>query len=905
MPMKKLYTATVFSALLFSTNLFAEENKYDLMLNSGIVSPKEDLQVSVNNNEMFSGYYFRYVQFNEIPSTEEKEKMKSEGLNLLMYLPNYTYMAAISSSFDVNKLTSYNVRSVIAILPEYKMSETFAKGIIPPHALVGTDKMDVTIVYYSMLNSAEVKAEVMKNYEVLYENKIANIIKLRIPVCDLTKLANMPFVSTIEPIEEPNVPDEVLNHSQHRTNTLHNDFLGARQYNGTNVDVMLQDDGIIGPHIDYTGRLTHFITTNSGSHGDHCGGIIMAAGNLDPLAEGMAWGSHIYVYGASPSYPGFDSIYNHYGMYGITITSTSYSNGCNAGYTTLAQMLDMQILQMTSLEHVFSAGNLGTSNCSYGAGAGWGNISGGHKVGKNVIAVGNLDYIDVLASSSSRGPAHDGRLKPEVCGMGTNVNSTLNPNNYQLLTGTSMSCPGVAGTFAVLTETYKSLNGNVNPRSDLLKAIIMNSCDDLGNPGPDFKFGYGRINGYKAVQYIEQNRYMFGTVSQSGTNVHNITVPANTQQVKIMVYWHDYQAAVNASVALINNLNMVVTNPASTNFNPWILDYTPNATLLNNNAVRGVDIRNNHEQVTIDNPIAGNYTISINGFAVPQGPQAYVIVYEFVMSNITVTYPIGSEGYNPGETETVRWDAFGNTGTFDLDYSTDSGSTWNTLANNVSSSQRYYDWTVPSALTGKALVRVTRGTVSDVSDATFSIIGVPQNITVLWSCPDSLRLTWNAVPGATGYQIHKLGTMYMDSIGVSNSTQFTVINVQSTNTYWFSVKALGPLDAIGRRAYAIQKTPGVFGCTVGEIEPELNTNNISVFPNPSNGLFNLMLDNPNEEKITISITDVLGREIKTFNQGNTSSVNTLIDISSFAQGVYNMTISVGEKQYNIKLSNIK
>ena len=96
--MKKLYTAAVFSALLFSTNLFAEENKYDLMLNSGIVSPKEDLQVSVNNNETFAGYYFRYIQFNEIPSTEEKEKMKSEGLNLLMYLPNYTYMAAISSS---------------------------------------------------------------------------------------------------------------------------------------------------------------------------------------------------------------------------------------------------------------------------------------------------------------------------------------------------------------------------------------------------------------------------------------------------------------------------------------------------------------------------------------------------------------------------------------------------------------------------------------------------------------------------------------------------------------------------------------------------------------------------------------------------------------------------------------
>ena len=34
---------------------------------------------------------------------------------------------------------------------------------------------------------------------------------------------------------------------------------------------------------------------------------------------------------------------------------------------------------------------------------------------KNVIAVGNLDYKSDLASSSSRGPAADGRIKPDIC----------------------------------------------------------------------------------------------------------------------------------------------------------------------------------------------------------------------------------------------------------------------------------------------------------------------------------------------------------------------------------------------------------------------------------------------------------------------------------------------------------
>lgn len=896
--MKKHYTALCLSLFVIPAALFAEENKYDLMLNSGTVSPLENLQVTLKDNEVFEGYYFRYVQFYEIPSTEQKEAMKQAGMELLMYLPNYTYQAAVKLSFDVNNLKDFGVRSIMEIPALFKYDASFGKGIFPEYSMIGDQIVQVNATYYSLLSDAEVKAELQKKYTILYQNDFADVVTLNIAVGELDNFSSLAFISGVEAGNIPSEPEEVLNHSLHRTNTLHNDFPGARKYNGTGIKVMLQDDGVIGPHIDYTGRVTHFITSNSGNHGDHCGGIIMSAGNRDPLAEGMAWGAHLYVYGASPSYPGFDSIYNHYNTFGITITSTSYSNGCNAGYTTLAQKMDQQIRQMPFLMHVFSAGNTGTSNCSYGAGAGWGNITGGHKAAKNVIAVGNLDYIDVLANSSSRGPVHDGRMKPEVCAMGTSVNSTMDTDLYQLLTGTSMACPGVAGTLAVLEESYKTLNGNQTPRSDLMKAIIMNSADDLGNPGPDFKFGYGRINGYKAVQYIEQNRFMFGSVSQGNTNPHTITVPANTSRVKIMVYWNDYEAAVNASVALVNNLNMQVTDPNSVTYNPWVLDYTPNATNLNANAIRSIDIRNNHEQVTIDNPVAGNYTITINGVTVPQGPQNYVIVYEFLNDNVTVTYPFGSEGFNPGETETIRWDAYGSSGTFNLEYSTDSGSTWSTIVNNVSATQRYYDWLVPNALTGNALVRVTRGTNSDVSDAVFSIIGVPTGITVIWSCPDSLRLQWNPVSGATGYQIHMLGAMYMDSIGVSNSTQFTVINVQSTNTYWFSVKSLGPTNAIGRRAYAIKKNPGVFGCTVGETELR-GENTISVYPNPSNG------------EVTVSGIQQTG-QMKIYNQiGEEVGSWTLdagsnkIDLKELAAGIYNVTILEGDRQYNMKLSYMK
>ena len=144
-----------------------------------------------------------------------------------------------------------------------------------------------------------------------------------------------------------------------------------------------------------------------------------------------------------PDYPGFAAISQHYFNPGIRITSTSYSDGCNVGYTSLTRTLDQQIWNYPSLMHVFSAGNLGSSDCGYGAGAGWGNITGGHKMAKNALAVANLDYMDNLNSSSSRGPAHDGRIKPDISAKGTDVYSTINPNNYGVKTGTSMSCPGI------------------------------------------------------------------------------------------------------------------------------------------------------------------------------------------------------------------------------------------------------------------------------------------------------------------------------------------------------------------------------------------------------------------------------------------------------------------------------
>lgn len=840
--------------LLCSIFLYAAayaQSGFDLVLSSGTYHLPE-ATTSAAFQQPAEGRYYRYVRFTTLPAEADKEKLQASGIRLVQYIGANTWAASFTDAALKSAASAEKVQFVCDILPQYKMHSELATALrtnsFPVYTVNSNQLIGITFSYYNDLSHAFVMAQ-LAGTPVTYNNANSRRITAWVKPELIETFVGNPFVCAAELVDDKPVPDNNVERTNHRNNWMAQDFTSGRHYNGAGVSVMLQDDGVIGPHIDYTGRLVQqYITFNFGDHGDHCAGIIMGGGNKDPMTRGNGWGANLYVYEASP-YQGYDSIYNHYTSNGIVITSTSYSDGCNAGYTTLAQTLDQQTWDMPSLIHVFSAGNMGTSDCGYGAGSAWGNITGGHKHSKNSIAVGNLTYMDQIASSSSRGPVHDGRMKPEVCAVGTNVYSTIDANDYDYKTGTSMSCPAVSGTFSSLYHAYKTLNGNVNPPSGLMKAILMNTCDDLGNAGPDYIYGYGRINGRKAIQPVEQQTYVQGTVSNSGTNTHTINVPSGIGELKVMLYWHDYPAAVNAAVALVNNLNMQVVNPANTVFNPWILDYTPNASNLNAVAVRGTDIRNNHEQVTIANPAAGNYTVTVNGAAVPQGPQTYYLVWYFEpASELVLTYPNGGEGFAPNDIETIRWDAQSSSAGFGLEYTTDNGMNWTSIATGIPATQRYYNWTPPAALSGECRVRVTQNSLSDQSDMNFTIIGITPAINVIWACPDSLLLKWTPVAGATGYDVFQLGSMYMDSIATTGVDSFVVQNLNNlTNTYWFSVRARGPQSAVGRRAIAIEKLPGAF-CPAAI---DASVTDVSGIPNSANSCMNntgfpviIVLENP-------------------------------------------------------------
>lgn len=769
---------------------------------------------SVHESEIFDGKFYRIIQFDEIPSNAQKEVLLEAGIRLLDYIPNFGYFASFNSDADLNQLAKANAGSIIAIQTAVKLAPMLFEESYPDYALREDGRIELLVTYFADADGSKVAADLEgRGFEITKNEMAGNFLYLIAGIDNIKTIAGLPFVNYIEPIYPVPEPENYTGRTLHRSNNIANDFSTGRHYDGTGVSVMLQDDGQIGPHIDFEGRLLEqFIGFLGGDHGDHCAGIIGAAGNLDPKARGNAFGANLYTYGAAPEYPGFSAIPSHYFTKHIRVTSTSYSNGCNAGYTTLARMLDIQIINYPALMHVFSAGNDGGSDCGYGAGTGWGNITGGHKVGKNVMTVANLDYRDNLSGSSSRGPAHDGRIKPDVAAKGSDVYSTLPDNTYGYKSGTSMSCPGVAGVMAQLFHAYREMNDGMDPKGGLLKAIVLNTAEDLGNHGPDFRFGWGRVDALRAVEVLEDGRYDSAMIGNGQTISHQFTVPENTAQMRVMVYWTDYQGSVNTNHALVNNLDITVADPSGGEWMPWVLNPYPNADSLNMPAIRGYDDLNNMEQVSIENPEPGTYTLTVDGTTVPEGPQQYFVVYEYLPTDVVLTYPFGGEKLTPGDEEVIRWDAYNSDNDFTLEYSIDNGQTWELISDNIDGAARYFEWDVPSGMTAQAFVRVTRDGSVSVNQEPFSVMPVPTDLNVDWACDDAMHLSWTGVYGSEGYTVYQLGEKYMEPVATTNVNSLIIDGLNSTDTYWFAVSAVGTDGAESQRTLAIKKGAGTFNC---------------------------------------------------------------------------------------------
>lgn len=845
----------------------------------------------MDKSSILSEGYTGWIQFYETPTQETQDSFAANGLILLNYIPHQTYLFYFPADASINLLRDNGVRSIISVPKATKFLENLKDSDFESWAWDG-NRLKIVLEYYSEANVHDVLADLKSLNAVASQvHEKQRIIELAIHPDNLDVLKDRSYLVWAELTNSPAYKDDDNGRALHRSNGLDAPLTTGRDYTGRGIGIMVRDDGFVGPHIDFQGRVTNYSTRRNQSHGDGVAGVAGGAGNLIPENRGMAVGSEIHAVDYIPNF--LDTRTNLLIDNGVTqITNSSYSDGCNGGYTNIARTVDNQMLDTPSLLHVFSAGNSNGSNCGYGAGGQWGNITGGHKQGKNVVTTANVFADATIVSSSSRGPATDGRVKPDITAHGQGQMSTNENNTYQTFGGTSAAAPGIAGVSAQLYELYADNNNGELPPAALIKAALLNTANDAGNEGPDYKFGWGIVNGLRAGMLIEENRYLSDEITQGTSKTHSINVPAGTTQVRFMVYWADKAANVGANPALVNDLDLTVKTPSNETLLPWILDPTPNTTALNTPAAPGVDRLNNMEQVLINTPQTGDYTITINGFNVPQGPQEYFVVYEIISENVTLTYPNGGEKFRFSSSEFIQWDAVNTTESFQLEYSVDNGSNWTAIA-TVPADRRLYSWAIPNDVsTGKALVRITSGSHQDVSDEPFNMTYNPSQINVTMVCEDSATFSWSDFPGADTYDLYILGEKYMEKVGTTNTTTITVPIDDYEAEMWYSFVAKNEVEGWeSTRGRGRRHPGGLKDCTVGIDDFNLD-NAISVYPNPASDQVYIESSNQSHAIEKVTITNSLGQRIMDKKVDSTSRVT--LDVTAYKTGIYFVTIDTGD-----------
>jgi hypothetical protein len=618
------------------------------------------------------------------------------------------------------------------------------------------------------------------------------VVSARGPFIDSTILS-LPFVRFVDVPRQPH-EELALNPFDNSLNTINLVHSRFPNLNGNNLVVSVKENKPDTSDIDFRGRYlpTPLSSELISSHASYMCTIIAGGGNTFYTGRGVVPSASIVSSNFATLLPDGDDTYK---QYGVSVQNHSYGTGLENYYGADAAAYDASIINTPGLLHVFSSGNSGnqTSTGPYAGIPNMANLTGSFKMAKNILTVGAADSFGNVSYLSSRGPAYDGRIKPELIAFGED--------------GSSGAAAHTSGAVALLQQYYKEKNSGNLPPAALLKAVLVNGADDRGTKGPDFQNGFGTLNTYNALQALVNDRHFTGAVSQGGTQTFTLTVPANTRQLKLTICWTDPAASANASKALINDLDLeLVNNGNGQMWQPWVLNHAADLNSLLLPAARKRDSLNNIEQITLDNPTAGTYTIRVKGHSIPSASQPFFIAWQAQAADqFQWQYPTSVDYAKGGEANLLRWSNTYSNNTGLLQYSIDKGITWQTVDNGAALASGSIYWQAPETYS-TALLRMTINGQTYTSD-TFTI-STPPAIRVGFSCPDSAMLYWDKLPGIKSYAVYRLGEKYLQPLVTSADT--SIIIRQPGNQLWYSIAPVISSTWEGMKAYTINfRTQGV------------------------------------------------------------------------------------------------
>ena len=129
-----------FGFLFASAQLEAQQiNKNNsILFKSGVVQLQTNVGDFSSNDDLnqfgvFNQRIYVLLQFNSVPTVEQRQAIEASGIHLLDYIPHFAFYASLPADFDPSILASLNVSSLSEIKTNYKLNQELRNNSIPQH----------------------------------------------------------------------------------------------------------------------------------------------------------------------------------------------------------------------------------------------------------------------------------------------------------------------------------------------------------------------------------------------------------------------------------------------------------------------------------------------------------------------------------------------------------------------------------------------------------------------------------------------------------------------------------------------------------------------------------------------------------------------------------------------------
>ncbi|KUJ59908.1 secretion protein [Flavobacteriaceae bacterium CRH] len=663
-------------------------------------SEKWKQYIKKENERKFEKYYFTSLE--NAHHNQYKVVKKLDSTFCIIESENLKSNETLKNIFPVNNL--------------WKLPSNFSNHKEEKQYIIATDTVKALLIDLKLMNISNIK--IIDRHLVIIKSDSKKIIDEIIGLSSVSSVSQ----ESLQPKGESKIIDQNFSiNSINKANTNFPLLTGENQIVGIKDDFFdVNDIDLLNKHVP-----SSIQSSIVSSHATAMATIVSGLGNSSALGKGVAPKAKIQSSDFFNLYP--DEIAT---LQGVTTQNHSYGTVIENFYGSLANAYDDQLFANSDLTHCFSSGNTGLQ--------GYKSITGNFKQSKNSIVIGCIDQNELIMPFSSKGPAYDGRIKPELVAFSTQ--------------GTSNSTAVATGIITLMKEHYKTIN-NSTLTNAMTKAILINSAKDLGSTGPDFTYGYGNINADKSLKTISENRIISGNLTSGQTNSHTIMLPANAKNLKTTLVWNDLPAAINSNISLINDLDIILISADNTTFLPWVL----NPDIPQQQAERGKDKINTIEQVTIENPASGSYTIKIIGSYVSNTSQEYSIAYEYELENqFEWNYPATNDNF-PFDGKTIspfKWNSSftGKNGQLSISYN--NGQTWEIIANGINLDNEQFNYTPAEKKFSKAKLKMTIDNIDYISDS--FTISYDLNISTSLVCDGTTEINWDKPADVASFNIYEL-----------------------------------------------------------------------------------------------------------------------------------------------------